>query len=266
MILYLTNVTLILVFSTLFTVSYTHFLSTTTILCIGDSITQGVGASSAEKSYPGRLSELLMFTQSNSSRKYHNYSVFNYGVKNTLLNRRSDASYWKTEEYKSALSLHRTTASIVIILLGANDAKYAYSWNETEFIVDYLDLIHSFRALESKPKIYLCIPTVILPWYASTKVNSTLINVVYPQLIPEIARISNSSYIDLFSALGGNGSVVTKFCIQYFVRDGLHPNDKGYLRMAEVVRQRILTHDTWHSWRVNGKQSLLFYFFLFRKD
>lgn len=107
-------------------------------------------------------------------------------------------------EYTSSRTMNALSL-IQVILLGANDAKFVYPWSSSEFTADYLDLIQSFRALESNPKIFICTPTVLLPWYASTKVNSTLVNVVYPQLIPEIAKLANATVIDLFAALGGTG-------------------------------------------------------------
>ena len=109
-------------------------------------------------------------------------------------------------EYFVANVVFSDTLSLLqVILLGANDAKFVYPWSSSEFTADYLDLIQSFRALESNPKIFICTPTVLLPWYASTKVNSTLVNVVYPELIPEIAKLGNATVIDLFAALGGTG-------------------------------------------------------------
>ena len=58
---------------------------------------------------------LMSESQSNISTDHNfTYSVFNYGVKNALLKRSSDASYWKSNEYKSSLSLHRSTANIVV--------------------------------------------------------------------------------------------------------------------------------------------------------
>ena len=208
-------------------------------MCVGDSITYGTGASDVTKSsYPARLSQLLNNNPSSSSSTIDtnlslNYTVHNFGVRNAAAKRNIDTSYWKTHEYESALQLSHP--DIIIILFGANDAKYAFHWNEKEFTTDYIALVETFNSLSSKPIIYLGIPTVLLPWYASTKVNATVINGEYPVLIPHIAQQLGLQVIDFFASVGGTGTVVTKEAIQYFVRDGIHPNDKGYEAMAHAA-------------------------------
>lgn len=216
----------------------------TTILCIGDSITYGSGASDTSKtSYPSLLSDLLntqLSSSSGNTGNFSNYTVYNFGVRNAAVKRNTDTSYWKTHEYKEALL--GPNPDIIIILFGANDAKYAFNWNEQEFTADYIALVDIFKSLPSHPVIYLGIPTVLLPWYASTKVNSTIINGEYPIIIPRMAKLLNVHIIDFYSSVGGTGITVTKECMQYFVRDGIHPNDKGYAAMAQMAYKTITEH------------------------
>lgn len=218
------------------------FSSAVTIVCVGDSITYGTGASDVSKtSYPSRLSDLLNGPNpSNTDTKPQNYTVLNFGVRNAAAKRNTDSSYWKTHEYEAALKVSKP--DIVIILFGANDAKYGFQWNEQEFTADYTALVESFKSLSNHPTVYLGIPTVILPWYASTKVNSTVINGEYPVLIPRIAQQLGVHVISFFASVGGTGTVVTKESIQYFVRDGLHPNDRGYMAMAQAAYAAIAGH------------------------
>ena len=199
-------------------------------ICVGDSITFGVGASEPSiTSYPAVLSRVL-------EERGLNYTVLNYGVKSATLQKHNPISFWSTREYKASIQ-HRNADS-VILLFGANDAKYQYGWNESVFISDYADLVQSYRAAGAS-RVFLMTPTVLLPWYASTKVNATLINGELPGLVRSLAARLGCGLVDAFGSLGGSGLTVTKHCIQYFVRDGLHPNDKGYEQIARAALDAV---------------------------
>ena len=203
------------------------------VLCIGDSITYGTGSSNVSaSSYPARLSTMLQ----NHQQKY---VVYNYGFRGATLQKNTEDkfTYWKTDTYQNAMK--HSNASITIIMLGANDAKFMYGFNEAEFVSDYVSLVDSFRSLNPHIRVYICIPTVILPRYASIKVNSTIINGIYPSLLPIIAKRTNTILIDTFAALGGTGLTVHGECVKYFVNDGLHPNDVGYMQIAKAIYEKV---------------------------
>ena len=216
---------------------YLKFLNlnaTHTILCIGDSITYGSGSTNISvNSYPAILSQNLESKRSIS--KFQDFIIHSYGVRNACAQKIFGNSYWKTDEYRQSLT--QINASIVIILLGSNDARYSSNWIENSFVNDYIELINTYKVLPNKPKIYLCVPPPLLPWYASTKVNSTIINIVYPQLIPQIAVKVNAEIIDVYRTLGGNGT--TFLYPHYFVRDGIHPNNHGYVQLAKIVTEKL---------------------------
>ena len=111
------------------------------VACIGDSITQGVGADRGQ-SYPDQLQTLLG----------EKYKVGNFGVSARTLLQKGDFPYRKEKKYQEALKM---LPNIVIIMLGTNDTK-PQNWKyEAEFVGDYRDLIKSFQALPSKPKVYV---------------------------------------------------------------------------------------------------------------
>ena len=87
---------------------------------------------------------LMSESQSNISTDHNfTYSVFNYGVKNALLKRSSDASYWKSNEYKSSLSLHRSTANIVVRMHNINHHNRSILYHT--YVNTYIHTIYSFK-------------------------------------------------------------------------------------------------------------------------
>jgi sialate O-acetylesterase len=217
------------------------FLSREVIICVGDSITYGTGSSDrAISSYPVRLLDLVGEIR-NETHHYFNASVLNYGVRSTTIQKDIDSAYWKTAEFHEIVSKHvsSTESKTFIILFGANDAKLVYGWSTSRFINDYKAFISLLSRSKGRVSIYICVPTVLLPFYASIKMNSTIVNGIYPLLIPNIANDCGVGVIDLFSALGGSGITVGANCIPFFVKDGLHPNDKGYMTIARTVAKVI---------------------------
>ena len=122
------------------------------IICVGDSIAAGSKASNRHlTSYPAVLQSLLGDT----------FQVYNYGDGGTLAQKqvtgaskyKTQKPYWESPHYTRALN--HTTADIVVIQLGTNDA-FVPNWNETGFIIDYTQLINSFRTVAlPKTKIYI---------------------------------------------------------------------------------------------------------------
>ncbi len=117
------------------------------VACVGDSITQGSGAQKG-KSYPAQLQGLLG----------EGYQVGNFGVSGRTLLKKGDFPYWKEKKYQDALAME---PAIVVIMLGTNDTK-PQNWKfEAEFDADYRELVKSFQALKSKPKVFVCRPVPV---------------------------------------------------------------------------------------------------------
>ncbi len=186
------------------------------VACVGDSITYGHGIKDRlHDAYPGVLSSMLG----------EKYDVRNFGVSGTTTMMGTDMPYMNEQAYKDALEFN---PQIVTIKLGTNDSK-PYNWKEQEhFKKDLKTLIESFRALPSKPKIWLCLP---VPAYGHAwSINDSIIyNGVIPY-IKEVAQEESLSLIDLNTPFQGKK--------QYFP-DTIHPNEEGEKMIAEIIFEKV---------------------------
>ena len=186
------------------------------VACVGDSITYGHGIKDRlHDAYPGVLSSMLG----------EKYDVRTFGVSGTTTMTGTDMPYVNEQAYKDALEFN---PQIVTIKLGTNDSK-PYNWKEQEhFKQDLKTLIESFRALPSKPKIWLCLP---VPAYGHAwSINDS---VIYNGVIPyirEVAQEENLPLIDLNTPFQGKR--------QYFP-DTIHPNEEGERMIAEIIFDNV---------------------------
>ena len=66
--------------------------------------------------------------------------------------------------------------------------------------------------------------------------NATVINHIFPHLIPRIANETGANgVIDVFDALGGATLNAPELFCNYQSCDACHPNDAGYDRLAGAV-------------------------------
>jgi lysophospholipase L1-like esterase len=124
----------------------------THVACVGDSITQGVGASSGKTNYPADLQTLLGT----------NVRVMNYGHSGATLLSNGDLPYQKQSEYTSAtdfVSNAGTGATVdVVIMLGTNDSK-GYNWTvgtgtrAEQFRTDCTAMVDHFALLPTHPLV-----------------------------------------------------------------------------------------------------------------
>jgi lysophospholipase L1-like esterase len=182
------------------------------VACVGDSITYGHGIKDRiHDAYPGVLSTMLG----------EKYDVRNFGVSGTTTMMGTDMPYMNEQAYKDALEFN---PQIVTIKLGTNDSK-PYNWSGNDhFKKDLKTLIESFRALPSKPKIWLCLP---VPAYGHAwSINDSIIyNGVIPY-IKEVAQEENIPLIDLNTPFQNKR--------EYFP-DTIHPNEEGEKKIAEII-------------------------------
>ncbi len=185
------------------------------VACVGDSITQGVGAQKG-KSYPAQLQGLLG----------DGYQVGNFGVSARTLLRKGDFPYWNEKKYQDALAME---PAIVVIMLGTNDTK-PQNWKfETEFDADYRELVKSFQALKSKPKVFVCRP-VPVPGKGNYGINEENIQKEIPRL-DALAKALGCGVIDMHAAL-------EKF--PEMLPDRVHPNTAGAGEMAKAAAKAIV--------------------------
>lgn len=184
------------------------------VACVGDSITQGAGASKG-KSYPSQLQELLG----------EKYKVGNYGVSGRTLLRKGDAPYWKEKAYQNALGMN---PDIVVIMLGTNDTK-PQNWKfEAEFVGDYRDLVKSFQSLATKPKVFICRP-VPVPGKGNYGINEENVQKEIPRL-DALAKELGCEVIDMHAALEKKPELLP---------DRVHPNTEGAGEMAKAAAKAI---------------------------
>lgn len=184
------------------------------ISCIGDSITQGSGADPG-KSYPSQLQEMLG----------DQWKVSNFGVSGRTLLKKGDFPYWNEEKYQHAL---KSEPDVVIIMLGTNDTK-PQNWKfESEFVADYTELVKSFQALPSKPRIYVCRPCPV-PEPGNFGINEKNLK-EWIKRIDKLAEDMDLGAIDMYRALEDKPEMLP---------DRVHPNTAGAGEMAATAYEAL---------------------------
>mgnify|MGYP005860014993 CR=1 FL=1 len=181
------------------------------VACVGDSITEGSG-------YPGHLQNML------GTR----YKVGNFGVSGSTVLLNSDTPYMKQSAFQEAKAFR---PSIVVIMLGTNDAhESTYEFIEN-FQADYKKLISAYQELESKPQIWLVMPPPIFENELDLS-ETNLEQGVIPQ-IEQVANQLNLPIIDVNTALINYS--------EYF-GDGVHPSNEGAMLIASEINQAITSN------------------------
>ncbi len=190
------------------------------VACVGDSITYGSGiANRTVDSYPAQLQRLL--------RQYDlSWEVQNFGVSGATLLSKGDLPYVRQVAFANAQACH---PDVVIIKLGTNDSKPQNWQYKTSFVSDYENLIDSFRALPSKPQVWICKP--VPAFYVNFGIRPEVIHDEILPLIEQIAREKNVPVIDLYAALQDHASLFP---------DGIHPNAEGAGLMAQAITPFLL--------------------------
>jgi lysophospholipase L1-like esterase len=192
------------------------YASPVRVACVGDSITEGSGLPDPKtQAYPAQLQRLLG----------DKWVVGNFGKSARTLLNAGDFPYQTTGLLKEALEFK---PDVVIIMLGTNDSK-PQNWKfKDRFIGDYKDLIGKFRALESKPRIFLCRPAPVIGEERFT-IRKKVVEEQMP-LIAQIAKEEGAGVIDMHVALDGRPELLP---------DGVHPNAAGATLMAKAAYRSL---------------------------
>ncbi|MFA5815145.1 MAG: GDSL-type esterase/lipase family protein [Bacteroidales bacterium] len=195
------------------------------IACVGNSITYGDGIGNRDKmSYPAQLQAWL------GSR----YTVRNFGVSGTTMLRKGDKPYWNEPEYKEVMDFN---PDIIIVKLGTNDSK-PQNWQYAgEFEKDYADMILTFKALDSKPRVLLALP---VPVFVAEKwgIRDSIVRDKIIPIIKNISKATKCQYIDLYTPL---------LPYKYAFPDDVHPNSIGASVMVEQIYRSLFYRDKMHS-------------------
>lgn len=191
-----------------------------TVLCVGDSITQGTGAKNQANNYPNRLQKLLgdgyKVVNCGKAASYVMSPESTYNVKAA----KSELWYPATAQYATAM---RTEADIVIVMLGTNDGR-SMSGEEAfaDFLTAYKSLISDLQTLPSAPEVYLA--TMIPAVNDSTSHQSTTI--ILPELVRSVAEELKLPLIDNAVTLADYYTALLPY------NDKVHPNDATYEALA----------------------------------
>ena len=190
------------------------------VACVGDSITYGSGiANRTVDSYPAQLQRIL--------RQYDpSWEVQNFGVSGATLLSRGDLPYVRQAAFANAQACN---PDIVIIKLGTNDSKPQNWQYKGDFVSDYENMIDTFRALPSRPQVWICKP--VPAFYVNFSIRPEVIHDEILPLIDQISREKNAPVIDLYTALQDWAKLFP---------DGIHPNAEGAGLMAQTIAPFLL--------------------------
>lgn len=196
--------------------------SQTRIACVGDSITYGATIrDKSHDSYPAQLGTIL-------GRKY---SVKNFGASGYTLQESCDRPYTSHKRYKKSLDFK---PDVVLIMLGTNDTK-PYNWISTEaFQDDYRQLILSYQELPSRPDVILMTPASVFPENFNPakpyKIRAGVAGEA-AKAVRELAKELGLPFIDIHE--------VTASHPEFFLQDGVHPNELGAKAIARTVYEAL---------------------------
>jgi acyl-CoA thioesterase-1 len=178
--------------------------NTVRVACVGDSITEW-------SKYPADLQVKLG----------NNCDVRNFGVSGSAVLLSSDKPYMNQTAFYKAKEFQ---PSMVVIMLGTNDARANNYPGMANFTSDYKKLVGEYLKLENKPKIWLVKPPPIFD--NDLGLNDTNLE---EGVIPGIQQVANElglPTIDVNAALTNHTE-----CFE----DGIHPNTEG----AELIASEI---------------------------
>jgi len=190
------------------------------VACVGDSITYGAGiADRINDGYPAQLQRMLQPYDSA-------WEVRNFGVSGATLLSKGDKPYVLESAYSSARACN---PDVVIIKLGTNDSKPQNWAYKNDFVPDYEKMIDVFRALPSRPEVWVCKP--VPAFRENFTIRPDVIRDEILPLVEQIGREKHAPVIDLYTALLKAGNLFP---------DGIHPNAEGAGLMAQTIAPFLL--------------------------
>lgn len=191
-----------------------------TVVCVGDSVTQGTGAKNSANYYPSQLQKLLgdgfKVVNCGKASSYVMSPDSEYNVKSGT----PELWYKNTAQYRTAMA---SNPDIIIVMLGTNDARSMTAGSaKDDFVKWYKDLISDFKALESKPRIYLS--TMIPAVNASTTYQGTAW--ILPDVIRGLAEELKLPLVDTAENVGYYYTAMLAY------GDKVHPTDATYRALA----------------------------------
>lgn len=186
------------------------------ISCVGDSITEGIGACPMERySYPAIL----------QARLGARYEVKNFGASGMTLLREGDYPY--AAEPRCAASF-QSAPDVVLLMMGTNDSK-PQNWRYKEAYSEQLvAMLRQYQQLPTAPKVYLA--TCATVHCAIDGITDEVVSGELAERQREAAALTGCELIDINKA--------TKDHPDWFC-DGIHPNNHGYAELAAIFARRL---------------------------
>lgn len=198
---------------------------------LGDSITEGVGASSYENCYVetfGRLSGA---------------KVENFGVGGTRIARQTNktGSAWD-EDFIERADKMPSDADLVVVFGGTNDFGHGDSpfgefGDETEYTFYGALRILCEKLLNKYPEKAIVLMTPLHRPDEDSSVNQIGLPheplSAYVRAIKEVAEYYSLPVLDLWANSGIQPKLET--LLQIYMPDGIHPSDKGAAKIAEML-------------------------------
>ena len=191
----------------------------TTIACVGDSITYGLGVY-----YNRDLAWASLLPQ----KLGNNYKTINYGISNRTLLSTGNYPYNKEEIAKQ---FWEAKEDIIVFMLGTNDSKQC-NWNQETFEKEYKQMIEKLLQKENHPKLYVMIPPKLYNPNPEED-NPSAKNLeegVIPTIRKMIENMDNIETIDLYSLTNNHPE---------WFSDGIHPNEEGNEAIANEIAKII---------------------------
>lgn len=209
-------------------------------LFLGDSITEGSGASAPEKVWWRVLGERTGMT------------TVGYGVGGTRIARQlcqSEHDKWDRDFYARAKEMDKD-ADIICVFGGTNDYGHGFAPigrpEDTDVWTFYGALNHLYTYLIStypRAFIFVMTPThrVGEDCLRGDGYKPEMLPLRgYVEIIREVAEKYSLPVLDTYREAGIDPRIPAQ--CELFMPDGLHPNDAGYERLSYVVENFLRTH------------------------
>lgn len=190
------------------------------IACAGDSLTAGFGAARS-KAYPARLQMLL-----GSGYRVRNFGVIGATVSHGAVRGGEPCGYIQEANYFRSLSF---APSIVLLMLGTNDAKPENHLSDEAFLADYAAYVEAYRALPSSPLLLLATPAAVS--HPSWGIAEATVGGRLAPLIRRLAEENGLPLVDIHARTAGLPELYTP--------DGVHLNAAGYAHIAACFAKAI---------------------------
>lgn len=190
------------------------------IVCIGDSITEGVGVSEpTQYAYPAQLERWL----------WKDVLVENLGKSGKTMRDDLADSYMKTGSYKRVLQLAEET-DVFTVMLGTNDGnRIGTGWSAEDSAAYKRDFEVLLRSISEKNPnarfVIMNCPTTFRD--AAQNYDCAEIRALQAELVDEMnAKGYKTTFFDMHTVTEG---------LEEDYPDLLHPNDKGHTAMAKAL-------------------------------